>query len=191
MNTRTQTTRPRAPGIVPSRRRPLFLGSSSRRAFTLVEMLAVIAVVGILLTVAILGFNAFGRSVRLRTAARVIQQHLAGARELAMTRQGVYGVWFLPNVGTPDQIYIYYRPSTGPVEKVRQPVDLPQGIEFGNSETIPGDLPPSNGLDFKPTGRAEAFGGGLLTFKIHDTDSGKEQEISVVPLTGHSQVKDN
>ena len=192
MNGNKQRMLRRRSGSMPSRRglvlrsskggEGLVLRSAKRGAgFTLIEMLAVIAILGILMTVAVLGFNAFGRGVRLKTAARLIQQHLDGARELAMTRQYTCGVKFVAQ-NSPDRDYFYMYWKKGVTEvKMGKTTELPQGVEYGALSG--GEVP--NTVEFKPTGRAE---GDPLTFKINDADAQREKEITVVPVTGHSEV---
>jgi prepilin-type N-terminal cleavage/methylation domain-containing protein len=158
-------------------------GHPGVRGVTLVEMLAVIAVLGILMTVAVLGFNHFGRGVRLNTAARIIQQRLDNARELAMTRQGLYSISFVPKA-EPERDFVrlqWKRDASASPEQIGQDYELPAGIEFGGN----GETPPGWAIEFKSTGRAEST---TLDFKIHDTDSGKERQFTVVPVTGHSEV---
>ena len=159
--------------------------------FTLIEMLAVIAIIGILMTVAVLGFNAFGRNVRLKTAARLIQQHLDNARQLAMTRQGVSGVSFVPKVEPErDYLLIHWKKAAASPEQIGNTYELPEGIEFGAKDAVPTSMPPHD-INFTSTGRAKAEGGsGSLTFKIHDVESEREREITVLPVTGHAEVKE-
>jgi prepilin-type N-terminal cleavage/methylation domain-containing protein len=161
---------------------------SRGRGFTLVEMLAVLAVMGIMFAVAVIGFNAFGRGTRLRTAAESIRQHLTYARQLAMTRRAQYGVQF--DDGTdPQRFRVYGLKATGSGPNQRATVgkwiELPLGIKYGdNHEPHPGYMPPTE-IQFAPTGRAVA---NDLQFRIHDVDSGKERAIEVVPVTGQAKV---
>jgi len=159
----------------------LALRSAKREAgFTLIEMLAVLAVVGVLLAVAVIGFNAFGRGTRLRTAGRLIAQQLDLARQRALTFRCMYGVEFEPHDSPDrDRLRVYYGdPSTGPT--IGKWIELPPGIEFG-----PGTVPTT--IEFKPTGSA-VVSSGAEKFKIHDEETDKERTIEVVPITGHTKV---
>lgn len=162
--------------------------SKSEAGFTLVELLTVIAVMGIMLGVAVVGFNHFGRGVRLRTAGRLIQQQLDLARQRALTSRKTHGVQFVSRAEPDrDRLRIYYNDAAGKKITVGRWTELPPGIEFGAAPPPVGaDMPPQmDGIQFRPTGRADS---SSYTFKIHDTDTEKEREIEVVPVTGHTKV---
>ena len=162
--------------------------SKSEGGFTLVELLTVIAVMGIMLGVAVVGFNHFGRGVRLRTAGRLVQQQLDLARQRALTSRKTHGVQFVSRAEPErDRLRIYYEESAGNKITVGRWTELPPGIEFGAAPPPVGaDMPPqTDGIQFRPTGRADS---STYSFKIHDTETEKEREIEVVPVTGHTRI---
>ena len=154
-------------------------------------MLAVIAVMGILFGVAVIGFNQFGRGQRLRSAGRIIGQQLDLARMRAITYRDMYGVEFQARVDPErDRLRVYYEDPPGTEITVGKWVELPPGVEFGAHLPVGADMPPfaANGnLEFRPTGCA-VQNNSIFSFKIHDKESGKERVIEVVQITGHTKV---
>ena len=153
-------------------------------------MLAVLAVMGILFGVAVVGFNHIGRNSRLRTAGRIVGQQLDLARQLAMAQRRMYAVEFAPHPEPErDELRVYYKDTeTNERVTVGKWIELPPGIEFG-APPPPYDtlLPPDQeGIKFKPTGSTE---NSTLTFQIHDRDTGRYREVKVYQVTGHTTVK--
>jgi prepilin-type N-terminal cleavage/methylation domain-containing protein len=176
-----------------TRRRTRHRGRSARArsanahsAFTLVEMLTVIAVIGIMFGVAVVGFNHIGRSSRLRTGGRLVGQELDLARQLAMTQRRMYGVQFeARNEPQRDRLRVYYEDSKPPHDMITvgRWVELPPSIEFGTGANAP---PGGDGIKFKPTGSTE---NPTLKFQIYDADSGRYRQVDVYQVTGHTTVK--
>jgi len=158
------------------------------RAFTLVEMLAVLAVMGILFGAAIIGFIHFGRGQSLDTAGRLIQKHLVLARRTAMTERAVHGVEFEDRTAPQrDRLRVYYT-DTKQVPAKRVTIgkwyELPPGVEFGDKSG--GNMPPtdSDGIRFKRTGSTL----DADTFKVHDVETEKGRTITVEAVTGRTKV---
>ena len=90
-----------------------------RHGFTLIEMLAVLAVIGIMFGVAVVGFNSFGRGARLRSAGLIIGQQLDLARLRALTARDMYGVWFDPRVEPKrDRVCVYFKDKSNTKDTV-------------------------------------------------------------------------
>jgi prepilin-type N-terminal cleavage/methylation domain-containing protein len=89
-------------------RKKLFFADSAngfQRAFTLLELLIVIGLIGLLTFVAVPAFKGFGQANTLAAAQRQIQDDLALARQLAIkNRVPVYMVFFSPDADSPDQL---------------------------------------------------------------------------------------
>ena len=151
--------------------------SQSGAGFTLVEMLAVMGVIGIMFAVAVVGFSQFGRGARLRSAGRLIGQQLDLARQQALARNAMYGVEF--DKGDPQRFRIYYKDGADRITLGKW-IELPVGVAYGDGA----DDPP-NEIEFKPTGSTVQ---PSVEFKIHDTETGKERLIKVVQITGHTEV---
>jgi len=169
------------------RERGLVLRSAKREAgFTLIEMLAVLAVMGVLFGVAIVGFNQFGRGRRLESAGRLIQKHLDLARRAAVTRRAIYGVQFEPrDEPERDRLRVYYKDTkSGDPLTLGKYYELPPGVEFGDKSG--GNMPPtdSDGIRFKRTGSTL----DADTFKVHDVETEKGRTITVEAVTGRTKV---
>jgi type II secretory pathway pseudopilin PulG len=144
-------------------------------------MLAVIAVMGIMFGVAVIGFNQFGRGARLRTAGRLIGQQFDLARLRALTYRDMYGVEFNQRDPEPDRLRVYYMDGTDRVT-VGKWLEMPTGIEFG----AVGQAVFTLDIEFRPTGRAVVTGNN--PFRIHDVESEKVREIEIMLLTGKAKV---
>jgi len=150
--------------------------------FTLIELIAVLAIMGTLFTVGVVGFNHFGRGQRLGDAGRAIGRQLEYARQFAINHRAMYGVEFdRRNDPERDRYRIYYEDS-GKVT-VNKWIELPLGIEFGSVVGVPAD-PPTE-ITFQPSGRAVTDDD---EFMIHDTDTEKESLIEVELITGRAKV---
>ena len=155
--------------------------------FTLIELIAVLAIMGTLFTVGVVGFNQFGRSQRLANAGRAIGRQLEYARQFAINHRAMYGVEFDAGV-TPQTYRIYYEDDNSNKITVGKVYELPLGIEYGAASGSTFD-PPAE-IEFQPSGRA--VGSLDIEFKVHDIDADidtpKERLIKVVPVTGRAKV---
>jgi len=69
------------------------IGIGDRRAFTLIEIIIVVVILGIAMTMAVPMFSSAG-SVQVDSAANIIASDLEYARSMAITRQQSYAVLF-------------------------------------------------------------------------------------------------
>ena len=68
-------------------RRVQFSATGARRAFTLIELLAIVAIIGMMATVGVMGLNAGKGAARLRGASRDIFATIRHARSVALVSQ--------------------------------------------------------------------------------------------------------
>ncbi|MBS0262757.1 MAG: hypothetical protein JSS02_12455 [Planctomycetes bacterium] len=76
----------------------------SRAAFTLTELLIVIGILLLLTTLALAVYNVNGSSDRTRSAARITQSALLGAKDRAMHAKQIRGVRFIRDVNDPSLV---------------------------------------------------------------------------------------
>jgi prepilin-type N-terminal cleavage/methylation domain-containing protein len=83
-------------------RSPIDLRQGSRRAFTLVEMLIVIAIILILSVITVTAVTVAFSTDRVSASSRQVQSYLEGARDRAIFAKKVRGVRFLRNPDDPN-----------------------------------------------------------------------------------------
>lgn len=68
-----------------------------QRGYSLVEMLAVVAIIGIMSLIVVPNFVSYQRSIRLKTAMRRLTNDLRSARQRAVTRNSMVMVTYKPD----------------------------------------------------------------------------------------------
>lgn len=118
---------------------------SPRRAFTLLELLCVVAVMGLLIGVAIPAFVQINQAGALTNSSAQVMDHLALARQQALTRNCTVEVRFyeLPNPNFPNdsshniyramQSFLITETSTTAIE---QPCYLSTGVQMASSASL-------------------------------------------------------
>lgn len=82
------------------------LRMKNRRSFTLIEMLAVMFIIGILLAISVPAFNAAFKSTKVKEGAKGIYAALKFARQYAVAhRKDIYVVFATQASGNPDMEY--------------------------------------------------------------------------------------
>lgn len=132
-----------------------------RSGFTLIELIVVVAIVGIVTLTAIPQFKTILQNANLRSAARDLYGHFQLARMEAIKRNETVQI----ALSTPDNHS--YSISTASGDAVLQGTSLADGYILG------GD----NAASFTSRGRAGIAG----TFKVIDTRSAKIVELVVAP----------
>lgn len=88
------------------------------RGFTLAEILAVVALIGLIVVVAVPAFGTFARAWRLRSTADDMLAAVRGVRQMAISTRQPLTVTFTP--GSPGS-YSYFHPIQGKTVTVQLP----------------------------------------------------------------------
>lgn len=154
--------------------------TGKRTAFTLVEMLVVLAIIAMLLGISLPFTSGFGKGLRIKTAARAILGTLRVARSNAITYREKYSVIFDVDAGE-----YWIEDSDGRIfEKKRR---LPRSIEFrvpDDEEADPVTFEDDE-VVFYTTGSAKGTSGSII---ITDRQ-GASRNISIIASTGKITVE--
>lgn len=176
---------------------------------TLMELLAVILIVGLLAAIGVPAFNAILKGTALRNAATDLTDTLAMARQLAIANRYLYRVELITDdtvltaaqrdAGAQEDAYrIYFvdrnaKNPNNPSEAEKITIGkwklLPRFVAFDPKD------PPPDEIIFTSTGQAyQRSGGWPRYFKIVHTESGtggkeKAMEVKVVGITGTARAK--
>jgi len=151
--------------------------------WTLLELMTVIALIGILAAITDLSMRDYGLSVRLQSAVEMIGSDIRKARHTVFTTNEHYHIDFEPATRT----YLVNDASR---------VKLPDGISFGTAPGVTGKpsdpytAPPKDGITFKAEGgenRAKFLTKSLVvpTGAVYLTN-GRETMAITVSLNGHT-----
>ncbi len=162
--------------------------SVRRQAFSLIELLAVLFIIGIVLTIALPAFGPLQRNLKLQTAAESLTNILAAARRYAVTSGANCYVAF-PTAGTyQDRAYKLYTEQGSNIVPVGECAILNGGlsIDLTLSSVIPYQgnfkFPEENSalvqvdyFYFDPNGCGNNSG----TIKIQDDGSNKYIDVTI------------
>ncbi len=163
-----------------------------RRAFTLIELIVVLAIVGMVFGMSFPFFAKFTKGSRLKNASNSISTVLRTARSYAISKRK--SCWVIVNDQATSSLYyavkIYNVDGT-----LKSWYKLPQGIEidsttFSTTKDVPfphdSDSQTSKPVvEFKPTGGATANG----SIYIKDSENNYKR-IIVINVTGRVKVTD-
>ena len=159
------------------------LALNSRRGFTLVEMLVVLAIIGMLLGISIPFTSGFGKGLRIKTTARAILGTLRVARSNAITYRKEYTVVFDVENGE-----YWIEDSEGAIfEKKRR---LASSIEFKSpasegEEAVDPVTFEDDKVIFRSTGAIQGSSGSV---SIADK-RGDSRTISIIGSTGKVTIE--
>jgi len=158
----------------------MILRTGKRKAFTLVEMLVVLAIIAMLLGISLPFTSGFGKGLRIKTAARAILGTLRVARSNAITYREKYSVIFDVDAGE----YWIEDSDARTFERKRR---LPSSIEFripDDEEADPVTFEDDE-VVFYTTGAAKGMSGSIT---ITDRQ-GVSRVISIIASTGKITVE--
>ncbi len=127
---------------VPVRRRQLI-----RRAFTLVELLVVIGIMGMMLAITVVAFEGIGRGAKMRAALMTIKSSLSLARQYSITDRTLCFVVFpdesvdfssVTNLGATRYSAMFITTTARWSRMLAKWYHLPRGIVFDRDRQPPG-----------------------------------------------------
>lgn len=144
---------------------------SQRRAITLVELLVVLAIVGLIIGMSVPAFSSYSQKLRLNTTARQAVGLLALARSMAISSHAEHAVEVDADAG---EIRVVNQASGEALEKV---VRLPKAVTV--TLAIGGETAAESRIVFRPNG---GLGGRSVSMTL--ADARDERTITVTGTTG-------
>ncbi len=161
-----------------------------RNGFTLIELTVVIAVIGILTTMAVTSFGGSYRSASLKESARGLAATARYAQHYAVMRQRTCRLVLTDDQSDDPPGYQVQVQSTDPDDDTAflvlrggpaKPASLPKNIRFGDVVIDSADAGESRAVLFRPTGDADAAA-------IQVTDGARTWSILIEPNTGRVEL---
>jgi type II secretion system protein H len=147
----------------------------SGKGFTLIELMTVIAIIGILSTVALFGWQGYQNNVNLRTAAGEVMSDIASCKQQSVSRGVGYCIQFTD--GSPNYS-INESSCSAPTQT--QAKNL---TSFGSGLTISNTNFNSDRVSFLPRGTLSSNTGTIVL-----TNSKKSTATITVQITGRAYV---
>lgn len=130
------------------------------RAFTLVELLVVIAILSILATLAVLGIGSLSGGNKLTTAGNAIVDTVNKTRQAAQSHNALGVFVVLSNQMTAGFLY---EPATTNWQQIERWASLPEGITFDTNSSSNTLSPPSQ-TNFPLRSGTQQSDYGVMTF---------------------------
>lgn len=146
------------------------------RGFTLVEVLVVVALVGLLLGVAVVSFNRAAAHWEIEAAARLLASDIRAAQQKALAEGAAVTVYFYRDAG-------YYERRSGGA--VRETVYLPVRVRFAKLtfNEVSGVAPAVYEVHFTASGSPAQAGSAFL-----ENVRGEHRAVRVLVGTGRVRV---
>jgi prepilin-type N-terminal cleavage/methylation domain-containing protein len=153
--------------------------------YSLMEVIVVLAIIGVLCSLAFASMHDYAGSIKLRAAIETIAVDIRLARVMAWSSR--------------ESCYLSFDPATNSYTmNGSRYVNIPEGIRFGTDPSVkgkptdPGEMPPADGISFESEGmknRAHFHPKGTVipTGALYLTN-GKETMAITVTLTGRTRL---
>ena len=140
---------------------------------TLIDLLAALAIMTLLVSMAIPNYNRFIATLSLEAACRSLVSEIRTAQQLALTQSTAWNLLFWMN--EPQGFYLSKNETTMPKD---YPV-LPQGIKFDNIHSPNGLV-----LQFDSSGQLTKGGSTIGLVNRY----GEKRYVIVTPVTGRARI---
>lgn len=156
------------------------------RGFTLIEMIIVVALIGILTAVAVPSIIQMRNSMNYRGASRDVASILRNARSLAISENREYQV----DIDTANRQYRLRRgdrvSGSANWTVIKDYVALPAGVTIATSEPTSFFFRPNGAVAFNPDTDGDSTNDE--TISIRDTGGTTKHTITISPTTGRIRV---
>jgi len=155
------------------------------RGYSLMEVIIVLAIIGVLFSLAFASMQEYAGSIKLRTAIETIAVDIRLARITAWSSR--------------ESCYLSFDPTNNSYTmNGSRYVKIPEGVRFGTDPSVkgkptePGEMPPADGISFESEGiknRAHFHPKGTVipTGALYLTN-GKETMAITMTLTGRTKL---
>ncbi|MDA0577366.1 MAG: hypothetical protein O3B24_04640 [Verrucomicrobia bacterium] len=163
--------------------------NAGRQAFTLIELLTVMAIMIIMLGLTVVGFKDLGRGAGLRAGVMKFRTSLSQTRQMTITQRAKVSFNYFNTNDISGTRGVYYKTRNGVLLGTQN--FLPSGIVFRDEPTVPAVV--TFGFDGSISGSTNfgnAVSTGLRDITITEQKpSGGTTVLRVYPMTGRIRVR--